>query len=92
MAWRFHRRLRLAPGFNLNLGKTGASLSVGMRGLHTTFGRRTRTTIGLPGTGLSYTTVHGTSHRTSRAAPRSFLVALAQFVFWAFVLWVLWHH
>ena len=92
MAWRFHRRLRLAPGFSLNLGKTGASLSVGMRGLHTTFGRRTRTTIGLPGSGLSFTTLHGTNHRRSRAAPRSFLVGLAHFVFWAFVFWALWHH
>ena len=90
MAWRFHRRLRLAPGFSLNLGKTGASLSVGIRGLHTTFGRRTRTTIGLPGTGLSYTTL-GAKHRTSHT-PRSFLVGLAHFVFLAFVFWVLWHH
>jgi hypothetical protein len=35
--------------------ETGASVSVGMRGLHRTFGRVNRTTIGLPGTGLSYT-------------------------------------
>jgi hypothetical protein len=64
MAWRFRRRIRIAPGFDVNLGKRGASLSVGVRGLHTTFGKRTRTTIGLPGTGLSYTTA---SHRRRRS-------------------------
>jgi hypothetical protein len=90
VAWRFHRRIKIMPGFDINLGKTGASLSVGMRGLHTTFGRRMRTTIGLPGSGLSYTAL-GAKHRTSRT-PRSFLVGLAHFAFWAFVLWVLWHH
>jgi hypothetical protein len=55
MGWRFRRRVGIVPGVTLNLGKTGASVSVGMRGLHRTFGRVNRTTIGLPGTGLSYT-------------------------------------
>jgi hypothetical protein len=54
MYWRFFRRIRLLPNLWINLGKSGASVSVGMRGLRTTFGRRNkRLTMGLPGTGLS---------------------------------------
>jgi hypothetical protein len=58
MAFRFRRRLGLVPGLHLNLGKRGASLSVGVRGLHTTFGRRPQTTVGWPGSGVSYTMRH----------------------------------
>jgi Protein of unknown function (DUF4236) len=41
------------------LGKRSASVSVGVRGAHVTLGgpQGTRTTVGLPGTGLSYTEV-----------------------------------
>ena len=58
MGFRFHRRIRIAPGLTLNLNKGGTSLSAGVRGLHTTIGRRSQTTIGAPGTGLSYTHYH----------------------------------
>src|ERR1700675_3682279 len=60
MSYRFFRRLRIAPGLTVNLSKSGPSLSVGGRGGHVTFGgaRGRRTTIGLPGTGLYWTTVH----------------------------------
>lgn len=59
MSYRFFRRLRVAPGLTVNLSKSGPSLSVGTRGAHVTFGgsRGRRTTIGLPGTGLYWTTV-----------------------------------
>jgi hypothetical protein len=57
MGWRFRRRLRLARGLYLNLGKSGAtSVSIGSRDAHLTLGRRgRRTTVGLPGSGLSCT-------------------------------------
>ena len=53
---RFHRSIRLLPDVRINLGKRSASMSVGVRGVHVTFGgpQGTRTTVGLPGTGLSY--------------------------------------
>src|SRR5262249_22536858 len=66
MAFRFQKRITLIPGFRLNLSKSGASVSVGRRGLWATFGRRgVRTTVGVPGTGLSYTTMSSTrsAHR-----------------------------
>ena len=44
------------PGLRLNLSKSGVSASVGRRGSWLTFGPRgTRATVGIPGTGLSYT-------------------------------------
>jgi hypothetical protein len=59
MGFRFQRRLRLFKGVSLNIGKRGiSSISVGGRGAHTTIGKSgIRNTIGLPGTGLSYTSL-----------------------------------
>jgi len=67
--FRFRRSIRLAPGIRINLGKRSASMSVGVRGAHMTFGgpRGTRSTVGLSGTGLSYTATSETGAR----APRS---------------------
>ena len=62
--WRFRRRVRIAPGARLNLGKRAASLSLGVRGAHVTVGPRgRRVTVGVPGTGLSATkTIGGNAH------------------------------
>jgi len=54
MAFRFHKSFGSGP-FKLNLGKKGASLSVGRRGAWLNFGAKgVRASVGLPGTGLSY--------------------------------------
>jgi hypothetical protein len=59
MPLRFRRRIRLAPGVTLNLNKRSISTSFGRRGAHHTVGPQgRRTTFGLPGTGLFYTTYH----------------------------------
>jgi hypothetical protein len=56
MGFRFRRRITIGPGFRLNLSKSGVSASVGRRGLWATLGHgKARATVGLPGTGLSYT-------------------------------------
>ena len=53
---RFWRRISLLPGVQLNLSKSGPSVSLGRRGAKITVGRGgTRTTFGLPGSGLSVT-------------------------------------
>jgi len=55
MGWRYRSGIRLIPGIRVNLSKSGASLSVGGRGATVNLGRRgIRGTVGLPGTGLSY--------------------------------------
>jgi len=56
MGLRFRKSITILPGVKLNLGKTGASVSVGVKGLHAnihTSGKVTGT-ASLPGTGLSY--------------------------------------
>jgi tetratricopeptide (TPR) repeat protein len=56
MAFRFWRRIRLAPGVTLNLSKSSASVSLGPRGAKYTISPLgNRVTAGLPGTGLFYT-------------------------------------
>lgn len=66
MGLRYRRRVPLARGLYVNLSRSGASLSVGTRGAHLTVSPRgQRATIGLPGTGLSYTEYrpHGAARR-----------------------------
>lgn len=67
MGLRFFRRAHIAPGVDLNLSRSGASVSVGERGAHVTVGPRgTRETVGLPGTGLSYTQIHSRKTKTAK--------------------------
>ena len=55
MPFRFQKRIRLAKGISLNVGKKGlSSIRVGKRGAGVSTGRRgTRVTAGVPGTGMS---------------------------------------
>src|SRR5437868_789287 len=56
MGFRFRRSFKIIPGVRLNLSGSGASVSLGPRGLHYTIGRHgTRTTVGVPGSGISWT-------------------------------------
>jgi hypothetical protein len=65
MGLRFQRRVRILPGVTLNFSRKGVSTSVGVRGARVTFGHgQRRITTGVPGTGLSHTTV--TRTRNSR--------------------------
>jgi tetratricopeptide (TPR) repeat protein len=64
MAFRFWRRVKIAPGISLNLSKSGGSLSLGPRGAKFTIGPRgPRATAGIPGTGLFYTTTFPNKRR-----------------------------
>jgi hypothetical protein len=61
VGFRFYRRVHLFPGVSVNLSRSGPSLSVGVRGAHVTVGPgRITKTVGLPGTGIFYTSRHGT--------------------------------
>lgn len=54
MAWRFIWRIPLLKNVWLNLSRGGPSVTVGVRGLRATFGRRhKRITASLPGSGAS---------------------------------------
>jgi hypothetical protein len=52
--FRFRRSVKLFPGVRWNFGKKSTSLSIGGRGANYTVGTSGgRTTVGIPGTGLS---------------------------------------
>lgn len=61
MGLRFRKSIKLAPGVRLNLGKKSFGVSIGGKGMRHTIsstGRRT-TTVGIPGSGLSYSHTSG---------------------------------
>ena len=69
MGFRFQKRVKLMPGLSINLSRSGISTSVGVKGARITMGHgKTRTTLGIPGTGISHTTITPT---TSASPPRS---------------------
>jgi Protein of unknown function (DUF4236) len=56
MGFRFRRSWGLIPGVRINIEKKSGSLSFGTRGFHYTVGTQgQRVTVGIPGTGLSWT-------------------------------------
>lgn len=65
--FRFRRSFKIMPGVRWNLGKRSSSISFGGKGFHYTVGgpRGSRTTVGIPGTGLSYTETSGHSSSSS---------------------------
>ncbi|MGM0608649.1 MAG: DUF4236 domain-containing protein [Candidatus Muiribacteriota bacterium] len=66
MPFRFFRRKKILPGLTLNLSKSGFSVSAGPRGAkHTISTKGSRTTFGLPGTGLHYTNFKGHKNKKS---------------------------
>ena len=68
MGLRFRRSMTLCKGVRLNFGKTGMSISSGVKGFRQTYnlntGKKT-TTVGLPGTGIYYTTSEGGKKKSS---------------------------
>lgn len=73
MGLRFRKSIKIAPGLKINLNKDSVSATVGKRGAHYTInskGKRTAS-VGIPGTGLSYTSTSGGSSgkaKTSRSS------------------------
>lgn len=55
MGLRFHKTIKIGP-LNINLSKSGVGFSVGTRGARVgrTAKGNVRTTLGIPGTGISY--------------------------------------
>ena len=61
MGLRFRKSIKIANGVKLNFGKKGVGVSVGGKGARYSInssGRRTAT-VGIPGTGLSYSHTSG---------------------------------
>ena len=72
MGLRFRKSVKICKGVKVNFSKSGASLSLGGRGHSMNFGKRgTRATVGIPGTGLSYSTNLTSHHKSSSSSHRS---------------------
>jgi len=56
MGLRFRKIITLLPGVKLNISKSGVSASVGGKGASVNIGKggRVKGTVGLPGSGISY--------------------------------------
>ncbi|MDE2259527.1 MAG: DUF4236 domain-containing protein [Betaproteobacteria bacterium] len=55
MGLRFRRRIKILPGLWFNVSKSGVSTSIGGKGLTVNLkDDKVKMTVGLPGTGLSY--------------------------------------
>lgn len=58
MGIRFRKRIKILPGVHINLSRSGVSTSLGVRGASITKGHgKTRTNLGIPGSGISHNTV-----------------------------------
>ena len=97
MGTRFRRSFKVAPGVRVNLNKKSASISFGPKGLKHTVSTtgKSHTTVGIPGTGLSYTTSSGGKSGAQQGAvsipaaqrptsPKSKTVALLLCIFLGF--------
>lgn len=73
MGFRFRKSFKIAPGVRLNIGKKSVGISAGVKGARVSVnssGRKT-TTVGLPGTGLSYSKTEKIGGSKTKAASTS---------------------
>lgn len=73
MGFRFRKSFKIAPGVRLNIGKKSVGISAGVKGARVSVnssGRKT-TTVGLPGTGLSYSKTEKIGGSKTNAASTS---------------------
>lgn len=71
MGLRFRKSFKVAPGVKVNLNKKSAGVTIGTKGAHytvNTSGKRTAS-VGLPGTGLSYSTSSGGGKKGVKRKP-----------------------
>lgn len=73
MSLRFRKSIKIMPGMRLNVSRSGISTSIGVRGASVNVkpGRKARVSVGIPGTGISYTdTLSPAQHVAQTPAPR----------------------
>ena len=55
MGFKFRKRIKIAPGININLSKSGISTSIGKPEATINIGKKgVKATVGVPGSGFSY--------------------------------------
>lgn len=70
MGLRYRKSVKIAPGVRLNISNKSTSISIGGKGFRKTYSStgRTTTSVGIPGTGISYVSTSKASKKT--AAPK----------------------
>lgn len=74
MGFRFRKSFKIAPGVKFNINKKSVGLTFGKKGAHFTInskGKRT-TSVGIPGTGLSYTHTSKSRKRTKTSTTKKY--------------------
>lgn len=74
MGWNFRRSMTLCKGVRLNFGKNGMSISSGVKGFRQTYNLKTgqkTTTVGIPGTGIYYTSRDGGKKKEGYTAQKT---------------------
>lgn len=90
MGLRFRRSIRVLPGIRINLSRSGLSTSVGVRGAHVTVGHgKVRETVGVPGSGVSYTTMDSTRSEANSAPGSANPGRFSRVLFWLFAIFFL---
>ena len=91
--FKFRKSKKILPGVKLNIGKKGpSSLSLGGRGSTVNVSNKgTKTTVGIPGTGLSYSTKSGGSAKRAKGSSKNYsskggIILLVVFLFFLFYL------
>lgn len=80
---RFRKSIKLFSGVRFNFSKSGISTSLGVKGvtLNVKPGRKTRATVGIPGTGLSHTqNLEGDASAPSSGPSLTFIVIVVLLV------------
>lgn len=71
MGFRLRKSIKLFGGVKLNLSKSGVGISAGVKGARVGIGPRgVRTTLSVPGTGMSYVSEKGLKKKTSQQQVR----------------------
>ncbi|MGH7114687.1 MAG: DUF4236 domain-containing protein, partial [Stellaceae bacterium] len=77
MGFRFRERIRILPGLSINLGRRGASMSIGEPGADVTIsGRGMRSNVGVPGSGISFSRYRPWRRRRERSRRCRFAPAI----------------
>lgn len=86
MGMKFRKRIKIAPGVNINLSKGGASVSVGKPGATVNVGGKggAKATVGIPGSVLSHTERLSKSRRKgAKSEEQGEVKASGSWGFWA---------
>lgn len=79
MGFKFRKTVRLFPGVKLNFSRSGVSTTLGVNGASVNVkpGRKSRATVGMPGTGISYSETLEPRADAGRASLWPWLVLVA---------------